>query len=170
MQQDIAALQILLRMKKYLIVGDISRMFYNIYLQERFRDYHRFLWHFDTNANEPKVCRFRSITMGANDSPFLAIATIQYHLDQLAQSIAEKIWIVDLLRKHLYVDDLVLCVHTIEEAILVCRDITDILGGMKMIIIKWVSKSCKILDTISPEDRYPTLNDANNMISKTQNV
>ena len=73
LQQDIAALQILLRMKKYVIIGDISRMFYNIYLQEQFRDYYRFLWNFDTNANEPKVYRFRSITMGAKDSPFLAI-------------------------------------------------------------------------------------------------
>lgn len=30
-------------------------MFYNIYLQEKFHDYYRFLWNFDTNANEPKV-------------------------------------------------------------------------------------------------------------------
>ena len=50
LQQDIAALQILLRMKKYVIIGDISRMFYNVYLQEKFRDYYRFLWNFDTNA------------------------------------------------------------------------------------------------------------------------
>ena len=70
LQQDIAALQILLRMKKYVIIGDISRMFYNVYLQEPFRDYYRFLWNFDTNANEPKVYRFRSITMGAKDSSF----------------------------------------------------------------------------------------------------
>lgn len=142
MQQDIAALQILLRMKKYVIIGDISRMFYNIYLQEQFRDYYRFLWNFDTNANEPKVYRFRSITMGAKDSPFLAIATIHYHLDQLAQSNPEKIWILDLLRKHLYIDDLILSVDTIEEAILVRREITDILGGMKMKIRKWASNSC----------------------------
>ena len=30
LQQDIAALQILLRMKKYVIIGDIYRMFHNI--------------------------------------------------------------------------------------------------------------------------------------------
>ena len=45
-------------------------MFYNIYLQEEFRYYYRFLWNFDANANEPKVYRFSSITMGAKDSPF----------------------------------------------------------------------------------------------------
>ena len=70
------------------------------------------------------------------------------------------------MRKHLYVDDLILSVDTIEEAILVRKEITDILGGMKMRIRKWASNSCEILDTIPPEDRYPTLNDTNNMISK----
>ena len=93
LQQDKAELQILLRMKKYVIIGGISRMFYHMYQQEQFRDYYRFLWNFDTNANEPKVYSFRSITMGAKDSPFLAIATIHHHLDQLAQSNLEKIWI-----------------------------------------------------------------------------
>ena len=166
LQQDIAALQILLRMKKYVIIGDISRMFYNVYLQEKFRDYYRFLWNFDTNATEPKVYRFRSITMGAKDSPFLAIATIHYHLDQLAQSNPEKIWILNLLRKHLYVDDLILSVDTVDEAILVRREITDILGQIKMKIRKWASNNPDILDTIPPEDRYPTLDDSNNLISK----
>ena len=90
LQQDIAALQILLRLKKYVIIGDISRMFYIIYLQEEFRDYYRSLWNFDTDAEEPKVYRFRSITMGAKDSPFIAIATIHYHLDHVAQRNPEK--------------------------------------------------------------------------------
>ena len=166
LQQDIAALQILLRLKKYVIIGDISRMFYNIYLQEEFRDYYRFLWNFDTDAEEPKVYRFRSITMGAKDSPFIAIATIHYHLDHVAQRNPEKRWILELLRKHLYVDDLILSVDTIEEAILVRKEITDILGEMKMKIRKWASNNDKILNTIPPEDRYPTLDDSDNLISK----
>ena len=37
---------------------------------------------------------------------------------------------------------------------------------MKIKIRKWASNSRDILDTILPEDRYPTLNDSNNMISK----
>ena len=52
-----------------------------------------------------------------------------------------------------------------DVTILVRREITDTLGGMTMKIRKWVSNSCEILDTVPPEDRYPTLNDSNNMIS-----
>ena len=91
MQQNIAALQILLLMKKYVVIADISRAFYLIYLQEQFRDYYRFLWNIDTNANKTNVYRFRSITMGAKGYPFLAIAKIHCHLDQLAQRNPEKI-------------------------------------------------------------------------------
>ena len=63
-------------------------------------------------------------------------------------------------------DYLILSVDNIEETILVRREITDILGGMKMKLRKWASNSCEILDSIPPEDIYPTLNDSNNMISK----
>ena len=35
-----------------------------------------------------------------------------------------------------------------------------------MKIRKWALNSCDILDTISPEDRYSTLDDSINMISK----
>ena len=51
LQQDIAALQILLRMKKYVIIGDISRMFYNICLQEQFCDY---IWKYNEIMEELK--------------------------------------------------------------------------------------------------------------------
>ena len=73
---------------------------------------------------------------------------------------------MELLRKHLYVDDLILSVDTIEEAILVRKEITDIFGEMKMKIRKWASNNDKILNTIPPEDRYPTLDDSDNLISK----
>ena len=68
--------------------------------------------------------------MGTNDSPFLALATIHHHLDHLAQCNPVEIWILDLLRKHLYVYDLILSVDTIKEAILVQKEIMHILGGM----------------------------------------
>ena len=66
----------------------------------------------------------------------------------------------------MYVDDLILSVDTVDEAILVRREITDILGQIKMKIRKWASNNPDILDTIPPEDRYPTLDDSNNLISK----
>ena len=60
-------------------------MFYNIAIQEPFRDYYRFLWNFDNEQDEPKIYRFKMLLMGASDSPFLAIATIHHHLDEVVK-------------------------------------------------------------------------------------
>ena len=86
-QIDLIALLIKLRLNKIVLVGDISRMFYNIDIQERFRDNYRILWNFTNNEEEPKVYRFKKLIMGANDSPCLAISTVHYPLIKLAKKI-----------------------------------------------------------------------------------
>ena len=58
-QIDLIALLIKLRLNKIVLVGDISRMFYNIDIQEKFRDNYRILWNFTNNEEEPKVYRFK---------------------------------------------------------------------------------------------------------------
>ena len=60
-------------------------MFYNIDIQEKFRDNYRILWNFTNNEEEPKVYRFKKLIMGANDSPCLAISTVHYHLDKISK-------------------------------------------------------------------------------------
>lgn len=78
-----------------------------------------------------------SITIRAKDSQFIAISTLHHHLDQLPRSNLEKIWILDLFRIHMNVENFILSVDSIEEAILVRREITDILRGMKIRIKNW---------------------------------
>ena len=102
LQLDITALLIKLRLKKIVLIADISRMFYNIAIQEPFRDYYRFLWNFDNEQDEPKIYRFKAVLMGASDSPFLAIATIHHHLDEVVKCNPSKKWVTDLIKNHLY--------------------------------------------------------------------
>ena len=132
LQLDITSLLIQLRLKKIVLIADISRMFYNIAIQEPFRDYYRFLWNFNTEQDEPKIYRFKAVLMGASDSPFLAIATIHHHLDEVVKSNPNKKWITDLIRNHLYVDDFLVSVDTIEEAIILRREVTEIFSQMTL--------------------------------------
>ena len=87
LQQDIAALQILLHMRQYVIIGGISRMFYNPYLQSQFRDYYCFLWSFETYTDEPKVYLFWSIT---ERFTIISNDTLRHYLHHLDQSNPEK--------------------------------------------------------------------------------
>ena len=79
-QSDIVHLLINFKLHSYTLVGDISRMFHCINLDERHRDYYRFLWNINPDK-EPKIYRFKRLTMGPSDSPFLAIYTVHHHLN-----------------------------------------------------------------------------------------
>ena len=55
--------------------------------------------------------------MGASDDPFIAIATIHHHLDEVVKCNPSKKWITDLITNNLYVDDFLVSVDTVEKAI-----------------------------------------------------
>ena len=61
---------------------DIKKMFLQIELDERDRDFHRYLQRDMKTNEEPKVCRMQRVTFGVNCSPFLAISTVQSHAER----------------------------------------------------------------------------------------
>ena len=123
------------KLKKIVILADVAKMFYSILIDKQFRDYFRFLWNF-SDEDTPKVYRFRKLLMGAKSSPYLVIATVHYHLDKVAKEEPQKQELCQLLKESLYVDDLITGVNTIEEAIKLRKNVTDIFRGMKMTIQK----------------------------------
>ena len=115
-QLDIVHLLINFRLHPIALVGDISRMFYCINLNEEFRDYYRLLWN-EKKDEIPKIYRFKRLTMGTVDSPFLSLSTIHYHLDKTAKEEPSLREDCELIKKHLYVDDLMAAVDSAPEAI-----------------------------------------------------
>ena len=118
-QIDLIGLIMKFRMNPIIIIGDISRMFYNIEIQQQYRDYYRLLRNFENNDEPPKIFRFKRVLMGANDSPCIAISVVHYHLDKIAEEKPHLKELCTIIKKHLYVDDLVLSLKTEEEFILV---------------------------------------------------
>ena len=106
----------------YTLVGDISMMLYFINLDEKHRDYYRFLWNNDPNA-EPKIYRFKRLTMGSVDSPFLAINTVHHHLDKMIKTNPKLKQAAEFIKRYLYVDDLIGATDSIEEATKLREDI-----------------------------------------------
>ena len=153
-QLDIVKLLINFRLHPYTIVGDISRMFWGINLEEKYRDYYRFLWSDDPNK-EPKIYRFKRLTMGTVDSPFLAINTVHYHLEQIIKTNPELTNAANFIKNHLYVDDLLGAIDSEKEAILLRKQIQEIFAKMQMRITKWSSNSTALLKTIPKEELSP---------------
>ena len=154
-QIDLQALLLKFRMKRVILIADISRMFYNIEINEDYRDYYRLLWNFEEDDGPPKIYRFRRLLMGANDSPCIAISVVHHHLDKISKEKPHLKELTTLIKENLYVDDLVLSLSSEKEAIKIRKEITDIFRGMKMKIRKWASNSSRVLATIPRDDLYP---------------
>ena len=153
-QLDIVHLLINFRLHPYTLVGDISRMFYCINLDEKHRNYYRFFWH-DDHTQEPKIYRFKRLTMGSVDSPFLAINTVHHHVDQIIKTKPNLKEAAEFIKKYLYVDDLIGATDSVEQAINLRKEIQEIFAMMKMRITKWSSNSMTVLKTIPKADLYP---------------
>ena len=93
------------RVGKFAIVGDISKAFLRIGLQEIDRDYVRFLW--ATDPDSPvRTYRFKSVLFGSTSSPFLLQATLFKHFETYDPKLR------DILISSFYVDNFQ---HTLDD-------------------------------------------------------
>ena len=90
------------RSEKFAFSADISKAFLRVGLQQKDRDYTKFLWTKDITTSEPEIVvyRFKSVMFGYTASPFLLQATIDKHFRDSACTLKE------LLRSSFYVDNL----------------------------------------------------------------
>ena len=165
-QLSISHLMIHLRMIPVVLIGDSSRMFYAInYKQEadlqqikvsNLRDLYRFLWNKDPDQI-PSAHRFLSMLMGARDSPYASSATIRHHLAEIIATSKdeEEVKIAILVKARLYIDDLILALSCIEEAIKMRLVVTYIFKNAGMMMTKWATNSQEVLATIPLTDRAP---------------
>ena len=70
--------------------------------------------------------------MGTVDSPYLSISTVHHHLEQTAEEQSELKLVCELIKDHLYVDDLLLAVPSENKAIQFRRETSKIFEEMKM--------------------------------------
>ena len=70
------------RINEYAFCADISKAFLRVGLQDTDRDYVRFLWFRDPHNPDAglETYRFSSVLFGSTSSPFLLMATLDYHL------------------------------------------------------------------------------------------
>ena len=90
---------------------------------------------FNLLGNEEHL-RFTRILFGAEASPFILGATLQYHYDQQLEELSET---VQTLRDNTYVDNLMKTGTKIEEMSKFKSEATEILESAKFPVHKWES-------------------------------
>ncbi|XP_037273559.2 uncharacterized protein LOC119165492 [Rhipicephalus microplus] len=85
------------------------------------------------------------VPFGVTSSPFLLAATLRHHLEGLPEQYAET---ANILRSHLYVDDLVTGVDTLEQGKVLCQESSDILSQAGMRLHMWMSNDHDLVNFI----------------------
>ena len=136
------------RVGKFALVGDISKAFLRIGLQEIDRDYVRFLWSADPSL-PPKTYRFKSVLFGSTSSPFLLQATLFKHFENC------NIELKEILSSSFYVDNFQ---YTVDDETLLPdlqKETTACLAQANMPLQEWNSNSCEFNFYIDDPNRKP---------------
>ncbi|XP_043287500.1 uncharacterized protein [Venturia canescens] len=150
---------LLLRFRKYayVITGDIEKMYRQFLVKPEDRSYQRILWR-DEN-DEIRTYQLNTLTFGLSSAPYLAIRC----LHQLAQDEGKDFpQAAKILQEDMYVDDALTGADTIEEAIAIRDQLTELLERGQLKIRQWASNSTRILEGLLPEsiNKHLLLNDS----------
>ena len=134
---DMCSILLRFRLHRYGISTDIEKAFLHVTLDERDRDYTRFLWL--SNPADPdspfNTYRFKAVLFGSVSSPFMLHAALHYHLQKHSSPVT-----VDIAN-NLYVDNVITGCATETEAIDYYTKARSILSKAKFNLRSWASNS-----------------------------
>ncbi|XP_064470081.1 uncharacterized protein LOC135384827 [Ornithodoros turicata] len=150
---DVLELLLQFRAFRIAVTADVEKAFLQILLEEADRDSLRFLWYSTTPKNgEPlpsvETWRMTRVPFGAKSSPFLLAATIRHHLQSVETTYTPT---ASLLASHFYVDDLVVGLDTVEEALTLYHQARQILRAASMKLVKWTSNCAPLRSTFEAD-------------------
>ncbi|XP_036347023.1 uncharacterized protein LOC118756361 [Rhagoletis pomonella] len=145
LQSDLTILILRWRLFKYVFNSDIEKMYRHILLDFNQTKYQRIV--FRPCPNDPiSLYELKTVTFGVNSAPYLAIRTLLQLADDSESSypIASNI-----LRKYMYVDDVLAGGHTIDSALRARDEVITVLQSAGFPLRKWASNCRQILQGIS---------------------
>ena len=86
LQPNLASVLIRFRTHRIGMMADVEKMYLQIKLSPKDQDVHRYLWRDLKTDEAPKVYKMLRLTFGVNSSPFLAIATVNAHVNKYAET------------------------------------------------------------------------------------
>ncbi|XP_011874772.1 PREDICTED: uncharacterized protein LOC105565849, partial [Vollenhovia emeryi] len=143
----------------YVIIGDIEKMYRQVQIHEDDRRFQLILWR---EHGEIRTYQLNTLTFGVSSSPFLAIRTLQQLADDdghLHPKAAE------VLRRHLYVDDLLTGANSVKEVRYVRDEIIALLGRGGFSIRQWASNDTRIIQDLPNNTLH-----ANYMLGEDQSL
>ena len=141
--------QILLRFRSYRVAlsGDISKMYREILLSPSDQQFHRFMWRPQVDQEVKTYCMKR-VTFGVVSSPYLAVQTLQQTATDHGQDYPVAQYHV---HNSFYVDDLLGGADTVEGAVALQSQLSEVLTKGGFTLRKFRSSSAEVLSKIPTE-------------------
>ena len=129
--------------------GDISEIFLQVGLNEKDRQYHRFLWR-DIESRDPDHHEFQRLLFGNRASPLCAQHVVHTHAKYHAKDYPQAAETID---NSMYVDDILDSCETVNEAVQLRSELSELLALGNFKLRKWSSNNPAVLNDVPVEDR-----------------
>ncbi|XP_050340593.1 uncharacterized protein LOC126767010 [Bactrocera neohumeralis] len=147
LQADLTILILRWRLFKYVFNSDIEKMYRQILLKADQTKYQRIVFR-NHPTEQTNIFELKTVTFGINCAPYLAIRTLL----QLADDVESSLPVAsNILRKCMYVDDVLAGGHSIEAATKARNEIKTALESAGFPLRKWTANCGKILQGL-PKD------------------
>ena len=145
--------KILLRFRQYKIAlsSDISKMYREVLLHPEDQPLHRYIWR-ESEEDTWKDYQMTRVTFGVAASPYLAVKVLQQTGEDHGEQHPTAQWHIN---NSFYVDDLLGGADTIEEAVNLYKNLSNILGKASFNLRKWRSSSKEVLKKIPTAIQEP---------------
>ena len=148
LQPQLNSILIRFRLNPIAITADVRKMFLMIKIHPDDRDLLRFVWE-DPEGGNLAVYRHTTLPFGLRCSPYLAIATVQYHADHYVKEYPQ---ITKEIIENTYMDDLLSGAATPHQGIENYESATKIMKEAGMILHKWNSNHPALLERFKVDD------------------
>ncbi|XP_076760954.1 uncharacterized protein LOC143429305 [Xylocopa sonorina] len=140
-QDDLFSLILRFRLYKYVLTGDIEKMYRQFLVREEDRRFQKILWRNSSGNIQPY--HLNTVTFGLSAAPYLATRCIH----QLADDEAEQYPLAaNILKQDLYVDDLITGTQTRNQAIQLRDQVIGLLKQGGINIRQWASNDRTLLE------------------------
>ncbi|XP_046145767.1 uncharacterized protein LOC114882057 [Osmia bicornis bicornis] len=145
-QEDLLYILLRFRIHRYVITGDIEKMYRQFLVRDEHQKYQRVLWR--DASGEIQTYELKTVTFGLSAAPYLAIRC----LTQLAQDEGHRFpRAAQILCRDFYVDDLLTGASTIQDAASLREDLTQLLKLASLNIRQWASNHEDLLRDLPEE-------------------
>ncbi|CAK1593737.1 unnamed protein product [Parnassius mnemosyne] len=142
-QDDLFSILIRFRQHRYVVSGDVEKMYRAIELNPVQRPLQKIIFRFD--PSEPlRTYTLNTVTYGTASAPYLATKYLVSLADNIEDSQVQR-----AIRRDFYVDDYLSGGNTIAETVTIANRVQSVLSSAKFNLRKWRSNHPQILNQIT---------------------